>query len=137
MPYPCSFIHTEEASFGIANLIRFEGKSYPGIFHIQPITRDRTVHCNGRLPNLTEGEQIIIYRMNYAPLMALEDLIEGHHQGGDRETLPPYPRPSAYETLQLCFAPGGPGTHAYYLLVGLQTTSGTHMRLRDFHFTQP
>ena len=33
--------------------------------------------------------------------------------------------------------PGEPGTHCHYLLVGLSTLPGTHMRLRDFLLFQP
>ena len=38
--------------------------------------------------------------------------------------------PREYEALQFCLSPGEPGTQGHYLLVGLSTLSGAHMRLR-------
>ncbi len=39
--------------------------------------------------------------------------------------------PREYEVLQFCLSPGEPGTQGHYLMVGLSTLSGAHMRLRD------
>ncbi len=39
--------------------------------------------------------------------------------------------PREYEALQFCLSPGEHGTQGHYLLVGLSTLSGLHMRLRD------
>ena len=39
--------------------------------------------------------------------------------------------PREYEALQFCLSPREPRTTGHYLLVGLSTLSGAHMRLRD------
>ena len=45
--------------------------------------------------------------------------------------------PREYEALQSCISPGEPGTPRHYLLVGLSTLLGAHMRLRDVLLFQP
>ncbi len=45
--------------------------------------------------------------------------------------------PREYEALQFCLSLGEPGTTGHYLLVGISTLSGAHMRLRDVMLFQP
>jgi hypothetical protein len=45
--------------------------------------------------------------------------------------------PREYEALQFCLSPRELGTPVNYLLVGLSTLSGAHMRLRDVLPFQP
>ena len=45
--------------------------------------------------------------------------------------------PWEYEAFQFCLFPWEPGTLGHYLLVGLSTLSGAHMRLRDVLLFQP
>jgi hypothetical protein len=45
--------------------------------------------------------------------------------------------PREYEELQFCLSPGEPGTQGHYLLVGMSTLMGAHMRLRDVMLFQP
>ena len=39
--------------------------------------------------------------------------------------------PREYKALQFCLAPGKSGTQGHYLLIGLTTLYGMHMRLWD------
>ena len=74
--------------------------------------------------------------MTCAPLTFPEDfklLLEE----GLAKLCPPGIVPREYEALQFCLSPGEPSTHGHYLLVGLSTLSGPHMRLRDVLLSQP
>ena len=83
------------------------------------------------------GEQKCIYMMTCVPLTALEDP-KVHIREGIAKLCPASLVPDAYGGLQFCLAPGEPaGTHGHYLLVGLQTTSMTHMRFGVDLLTQP
>ena len=42
-----------------------------------------------------------------------------------------------YEALRFCLVSGEPGTQGHYLMVGLSTSSGTHMRLWNVLLYQP
>ena len=68
--------------------------------------------------------------MTCTPLTVLEDLKVLMREGISK-TCPLGNVPREYERLRFCLALGEPGTHGHYLLVGLSTSSGTHMRLRD------
>ena len=50
---------------------------------------------------------------------------------------PPEMVPTAYEMLRFFLAPGELDTTGHYIMVGLQVTSGTHIRLRDVLLCQP
>jgi len=73
--------------------------------------------------------------MTCAPLTAAQDM-KVLITEGIAKLCPPDLVPAAYGALKFCSAPGEPGTHCHYLLVGLQTTSETHMRLRDVFLAQ-
>jgi len=74
--------------------------------------------------------------MTYSPLTVHEDL-KVLIMEGINKIYPPGNVPREYEAICLCLAPGEPGTHGHYLLMGLSTSSGTHMRLRDVLLYQP
>ncbi len=61
-------------ALGIEHLRRCERKSYSGPLIVHPDTHIRPVHCNGRHPNLPEGDQDVIYLMTCTLLSALEEL---------------------------------------------------------------
>jgi len=50
---------------------------------------------------------------------------------------PPEMAEDEYVALQLCLAPGEPGTPGAYLLLGLSSGSRYHMCLRDILLVQP
>jgi len=68
--------------------------------------------------------------MNCAPLAFPEDL-KLLLKDGMAKLCPIGIVPREYEALQFCLSPGEPGTPGNYLLVGLSTLSGAHMRIRD------
>jgi hypothetical protein len=81
-------------------------------------------------PSLDLGEQTIIWMITCAPLTVIEDL-KVLLKEGLLKLCPPGIVPREYEALQFCMAPRDFGTHGHYLMVGIFTFSGPHMRLRD------
>ena len=51
--------------------------------------------------------------------------------------MPPGDRSREYEAMQFCLAPREYGIQGHYIMVGLSTLSGPHMRLRDVMLIQP
>ena len=96
----------------------------------------QAVHCNGLHPSLEHGEQTVIWLMTCAPLTYPEDL-KLLLKEGLTKLCPIGIVPREYEALQFCLSPGEPGTHGHYLLVGMSTLPGAHMRLRDVLLFQP
>jgi len=74
--------------------------------------------------------------MSYTPL-TVPEYLKVLIREGITKICPPGNVPREYEALRFCLAPGEPGTHEPYLMVGLSTSSGTHMRLRDLLLYQP
>ena len=68
--------------------------------------------------------------MTCAPLIFLEDL-KILLKEGMMKLCPIGIVPREYEALEFCLSLGEPGTPWHYLLVGLFTLSGAHMRLRN------
>ena len=56
---------------------------------------------------------------------------------GIAKLCPPGLVPSIYDDIKFCLASGEPGPNGHYLLVGLQTAKGAHMRLREVLLSQP
>ena len=56
---------------------------------------------------------------------------------GITKICPPGNVPREYEALRFCLAPREPDTQGPYLVMGLSTSSGTHMRLRNVLLYQP
>ena len=81
-------------------------------------------------------DHAVVWMMACAPLTVpkgLKVLI----RDGITNICPPCPPSRKYEALRFCLAYGGLGTHGHYLLVGLSTSSRTHMRLRGIFLYQP
>jgi len=74
--------------------------------------------------------------MTCAPLTFPEDL-KLLLKKGLAKLCPPGMVSREYEAMQFCLSPGEPGTQGCYLLIGLSTLSGAHMRLRDVLLYQP
>jgi hypothetical protein len=115
---------------GIAHLRCCEGKSYSDPLIVHPDTLVSAVHCNGRHPSLTEGDQAVIYLMKCTPLSALEDLKVLMRESIPKLCPPDFVLPS-YEALRFFLSPREPGTTGLHILVGLHVASEVHMRLRD------
>ena len=90
----------------------------------------QVVHYNGLHPSINPREQTTIWMMICSPIIVLEDL-KVFYREGLAKLCPPGNVPREYESLQVGLSPGEPGTHGHYLLFGLSTLSGPHMRLRD------
>ncbi len=65
--------------------------------------------------------------MTYAPLTFPEDL-KLLLEEGLAKLCPIGIVPREYEALQFCLSPGDPGMQGHYLIVGLLTLSGAHLR---------
>ena len=129
-PCPCAPTHEGETALGISHIGRCHGKSYSGQL---PLTADLqiiAVHSNGRHSGLDEGDHAVILLMTCTPLTVPEDLKVLIREGISK-ICPLGNVPIEYEGLRFCLAPRELGTHGHCLLVGLSTSSGTHMRLRD------
>jgi hypothetical protein len=74
--------------------------------------------------------------MTCTPLTVLEDL-KVLIREGITKICPPGNVSREYEVLRFCLTLGEPGTYGHYLLMGLSTSSGTHMRLRVVILYQP
>ena len=86
--------------------------------------------------SLDVGHQDVIRMITCAPLTFFEDL-KLLLMKGLAKLCPPCIVPREYAALQFCLSPGEPGTQGHYLLVGLSTLSGAHMRLKDVLLFQP
>ena len=94
------------------------------------------MHCNGLHLSLESGHQNVIWMMTCAPLTFPEDL-KLLFKEGLAKLCPPSIITREYEAIQFCLSPGEPGTQGHYLLVGLSTLSGAHMRLQDVLLFKP
>jgi hypothetical protein len=93
------------------------------------------VYCNGLHRGFDPEDQTIIWMMTCTPLTFPEDL-KLLLKEGLAKLCPIGTVPREYKALQFCLSPGEPGTPGHYLLVGMPTLSGTHMRLQDVLFFQ-
>ena len=87
-------------------------------------------------PSLDDGQQNVIWMMTCAPLTFPEDF-KLLLKEGLAKLCPPGIVPREYEAKQFCLSPGEPGTQGHYLMVGMSTLSGAHMRLWDVLLFQP
>jgi hypothetical protein len=126
-----------ETTMGIAHLGTCQGKSYSGPIRLNLEIMLHAAHCNNGLhPSLDPVEQTIMWIMTCAPLTVHEDLKVLLKEGLSK-LCPPGIVPREYEALQFCPSPGETCTKSPYLLVGMSTLSGPHMRLRDVMVFQP
>ena len=115
---------------GIAHLCACQGRSYSGHIKLTPEISVQAVHCNGLHPGLEPGYKTVIWMMTCAPLTFPEDLKLLLKERLAKLCLIGIV-PREYEALQFCLSPGEVGTQGHFLMVGLSTLPGAHMRLRD------
>ena len=130
LPPPCTFVQEGGNTLGIAQFHACQGRSYSSPIKLILEISVHAVHCNGLHPCLESRDQTIIWMMTCAPLIFPEDL-KLLLKEGMAKLCPIGIVPREYEALQLCLSPGEPTTPGHYLLVGMSTLSGAHMRLRD------
>ncbi len=116
--FPHSCIQAGERGLGIANLRCYEGKSYSSPLLAHPDIPIRVIHCNGRPPNLSEGDHDILYLMTCS-LLSTPVYLKVIIREGISKLCPPELVPASYEALRFFSAQGEPGTTGFYLLVGL------------------
>ena len=95
------------------------------------LKRIKSMQCSGLHPLAKARRQHTIYIMACSALTALEGLKVLVKEEGLSKICPPNSINKEYEALQLCMAPGEPGTHGHCLMVRLSSLSCAHMRMRD------
>jgi len=127
LPPPCTYVQEGENTLGVAHLRVCQGRSYYGPIRLTQEITVHAVHCNGLHPSLDYGQENVIWMMACAPLTFPEDL-KLLLEEGLAKLCPPCIMSREYEAIKFCLSPGEPGTQGHYLMVGLSTLSGAHIR---------